>query len=340
MKAALGKGGAMRVWLWGAVAALALGAADWGAGALLAQGARAALADLAARGQGGAEAVAAMGFPGAIGVDVRGLSLRDEGAGWGWLVPQASVTAHVWSPLDWRADLALPQRVIVAGNRFALSGAEAALKVDLGLGPALPVAQASLNLSQAALTYEAASAPSLASQSIEIDIEKKHITKVYALSGRVFGLSLPPRLAASLSPQAHLSDRIETITLRADLGFTAPLSLLSDTSPELISLDLTEARLVWDGHVLAAAGELVIASDGMPEGTITLAIGDVPVWIELAVSARILPPERRDMLATMGAYLTAQSDDGMARVPLSFEHGRMSLAAIPLGPAPRLRQRQ
>jgi hypothetical protein len=115
------------------------------------------------------------------------------------------------------------------------------------------------------------------------------------------------------------------------------LAAFAKAPPRLAALDLTGAELLWDGHRIAAAGPLSFAADGTPEGTILISLTDWPVWLDLALAAGLLPPERKPMLAAVGQYLAAQSKDGTVQVPLSFARGRMTLAAVPLGPAPKFR---
>lgn len=326
----------MRGLVWGGLTAGLVVASVWGAGQGLALLAGRGLADLAQAGRGGFESVTASGFPERIGVTVTGLRLADPLAGLEWQAPQAQITAPVWAPLRWSADLALPQRVTFAGQRFRLAGESTALALRPGLGADLPLDRADLMLVAPSLTHEAAARPSLAAQSVEISLQSGEDPGQYRLEAAVRALALPPRLAARLTPQAALSDRIEHLTLQAGLRFDTPLAAFAKAPPRLTLLDLTGAELLWDGHRIAAAGPLRFAADGSPEGTILISLTDWPVWLDLALAAGLLPPERKAMLTAVGRYLAGQSTDGSVQVPLSFARGRMTLAAVPLGAAPKL----
>jgi hypothetical protein len=209
----------MRLWALGVLTAGLVVAAVWGAGQGLALLAGRGLADLAQTGRGGFESVAASGFPDRIGVIVTGLRVSDPLAGLDWQAPQARITAPVWAPLRWSADLALPQRLTFAGQRFRLAGESTALGLRIGLGWALPLGRADLVLTAPSLTHEAAAHPSLAAQSVEISLQSGDDPGQYRLEGAVKALALPPRLAARLTPQVSLPDRIEHLTLQACLRF-------------------------------------------------------------------------------------------------------------------------
>jgi hypothetical protein len=281
--------------------------------------------------------VAATGFPARLGVSVAALHLDDPASGFRWQLPQLDLAAPVWAPLDWQAQAALPQWLTLAGQRFELTGDSAAAAARFGLGPDLPLRGAGLHLAAPSLRAEAATGPSLAAQRLDVDVTSQDDPGSYQVTARLDALALPPGLVKTLAPGAQLPDLIERLSVEASVAFVQPLAALAQTGPKLRSVSLTEAALVWDGHRLSASGGVTVAPDGTLAGTITLAVSDWPVWLDLALAAGLVPPERKPMLASMAGYLAKQSPDGAVRVPLSFANGWMSLAALPLGPAPKLR---
>lgn len=329
----------MRVWVWGVVLAGGLALADWGAGQGLAAWLRAAVA--------GSKTVAAQvsaeGFPARVGVRLDAPRLTEAGRTV-LALERATITAPVWNPLSWRLDLPLPQRIILQGLPFELTGAAAALRLDLAPGPELPLAGIALGIDRPALRVEAAGAPSLAAESIALRLQPTADPRVFRLTGAIAAPELPPGLAGALSRQAGLAtplpDRLDRIALEAGVELAQPPALLAPAPAALTAVDLRRADLIWGGHRIGVSGRLSITPAGWPEGTLMIALGDFPVWLDLALAAGLVPPERKTMLAAMGEYLARQSPDGSVRLPLSFAQGRMSLAAIPLGPAPRLAQRQ
>lgn len=330
----------MRVWVWGVVLAGGLVLADWGAGQGLAAWLRGALDG---SGAAGAAQVTATGFPTRIGVQLQAPHLTEAGRTV-LALERAGITAPVWNPLSWRLDLPLPQRITLQGLPFEATGTRAALQLDLAPGLDLPLAGIALDIDRPALRLAAAKAPSLAAESVDLALRPTGEPRSYRLAGEIVGAALPPGLAAGLSRQAGLArpvpDRLEQLSLDAGVVLAQPLALLSPAPAVLTALDLRRAELVWGGHRISVSGPLTLRPDGTPEGTLMIALSDFPVWLDLGLAAGLVPPERKAMLAAMGDYLARQSPDGSVLLPLSFAKGRMSLAAISLGPAPRLVQRQ
>jgi len=322
----------MRIWGWGLVLAGALTTASWGAGQALTYAAREALAA-----RGSVAAAVAIGFPKRIGTRLSDVTQSDPASGLVWQAKGIDLSAPVWAPLDWRADLALPQSLSWTGNRFTLGGRAARLDAGFGLGLSVPLRKAAIALQQASLTAEAAHSPSLALQSLDLMLQSEGAPERYQLSGEIAALALPKGLAQMLAPKAALPDTIERLSLAATLAFDRPFGVLEPAAPLLTALDLGGAELLWDGHRIGVSGQLTVSEAGTPEGTLTIALTDWPVWLDLGIETGIFPPQRRPMLETMAAYLAKQSKDGSVQLPLSFANGAMSLAAIPLGPAPRLR---
>lgn len=327
----------MRGLVWAAVVAGGAVLADWGAGQGMALWLRGALDGSETA---GAAQVTAIGFAARIGVQLDAPWVANAGMR-AVALDRATITAPVWNPLAWTLDLPLPQRVELQGLPFALTGTAAALTVAAAPAPDLPLAGITLRLQAPALQLEAAKAPSLAAESVDLALRSAEAPRLYQLSGTITGAALPPGLAAALSRQAGLErplpDRLEQLTLAARLDLVQPVTLLSPAPAALSALDLRRAELVWGGHRISVSGRLAVSPDGTPEGTMTIALSDFPVWLDLALAAGLVPPERKAMLSAMGAYLSKQSPDGSVPLPLSFANGWMSLATIPLGPAPRLR---
>lgn len=318
----------MRLWGWSVTVLALAGLASWGGGQLVVQGARAGLAELAVSGQGSAEAVQAMGFPLAVGAQIKGLRLTDPALGaLEFAAVQAS--APLWSPLDWRAVPDLPAQVTLAGQSFTLEADAAEGGLRLGLGADLPLANAALSLTAAALTAKGATAPVLAVQSLSLAASGAGAR--YAVEAGAQALTLPPQVSTALA----LPNTVETFTASGTLSFAAPVALVTAALPQLTEIDLTQAHLLWGGHGVSASGKLTISAQGGPEGTILLATKDWSAWLEVAQAAGLIERERMPMLMSLGAYMAGQSGTGEVQLPLTFAKGMMSLGPLPLGPAPR-----
>jgi len=310
-------------------------AASWGGGEIVARGASAAFAQLAAEGRGAVAQVSATGFPLRIGARLSGLELADPAAGLHWTVPAAQVAAPLWAPLDWRADLEVPQELEVGSQHFRLTATQAQGDLGLGLGVDLPLRRAALRLGAPALQAEAASAPALAAETLTLVATGEGAS--YAIDARAQALSLPPGFAARLAPGADLPDTIEMVTAAGVLDFASPVALRQTVAPALTGLRLDAARIRWGGQEVSASGQLAIDARGRPEGTINFATKDWAGWLKVAVAAGLVRREQVPMLTSLGTYLAAQSPEGAVTVPLAFAGGLMSLGPVPLGPAPVLR---
>lgn len=321
----------MRFLKWIAVLALLAVAAGWGAGQLIAQRLAAALSG---DGPATAETVRATGFPARIGVDMDALTVPFEGGA--WQVPRLSASAPLWAPLHWAVAPALPQQLTFGQMRFALTADTASGGIELAPGIDLPVAGATAHLVAPALTYEAAAVPSLAARSLDLTLRRGD---GYALEARIAGLSFPEGLMASLTPQAKLPDAIDSITLRGTLGLDHPLAL-AGAPARLTMIAIDDGQLLWGGRALAVSGRVTIGAEGTPEGTMTFTTRDWRDWLEFAIGGRLVDPGLEQILTTLAGLMAQQSPDGTLTLPLTFRDGRMSLGPVPLGPAPRLGQRQ
>ncbi|MFT3690282.1 DUF2125 domain-containing protein [Paenirhodobacter sp.] len=304
----------MRIVKWIAVLALIAVAAGWGAGQMIAGRLAAALTEGPAR----AEAVTASGFPTRIGVEITGLDVPLEGGR--WTAPHLRASAPLWNPLRWTITPAQPQGLILGGLPLTLSGpAEGQVTVT----PGLSVAAAQARLTDPALALDGA--PWIAASDLDATLTRDDGAR-YRLAARLAGLTLPPET------------RIDSLTLTGGLEFDHPLAL---TAPaRLTGLRIDAGELFSGGRALKVAGAVTVRPDGNLDGTLTFTSRDWLDWLHLAIGGRLVDPGLEQILTTMGTLLAQQSPDGVLALPLVFRDGRMTLGPVPLGPAPRLDQRQ
>ncbi|WP_223635814.1 DUF2125 domain-containing protein [Rhodobacter sp. TJ_12] len=327
----------MRIWGWMVLAAGLAAATSWGGSAALVQGVRSGFAQLETRGQGQVATVAAQGFPLAMGAALQGVRLTDPAQGIDWQIPALTLSAPLWAPLDWQADLALPQNLLLGGVPFVVAGQGAKLDLALGLGRDLPLRGGGLALRELSLTGAGAAVSSIAVDSVFLRVEPGNGAGRYEISGQAQAITLPPRLAAALSPQALFPDRLDRVSLSASVATEPPLALLARTAPRLTAVDIAAGELVWGGYRLGVSGALTVSEAGWPEGTLMLAISDWQAWLALARGTGMLRADQMRMLTALAQGLAGQSADGVIRLPVSFAGGTMFFAGLPIGPAPRLR---
>ncbi|RWR10133.1 DUF2125 domain-containing protein [Sinirhodobacter populi] len=328
------KGAGMRFAGWiAAIVVLAL-AASWFGGQEIARRAQAALAEMAQMDRARVGSVSAAGFPLRVGVDFRDLALLD---GPQVETPRLVATAPLWNPLDWSGDVSLPMAVTLNGMRFDVTGTQAGGGLRAGYASGWPVRAARIAISDPAATYEAAEIPSLAARDLRLAAVQEG-AGAYRIDAGVDALTLPPGLAASLTPNAKFSDTIETISAQGLVTFSTPFTLSPQpAAPEITALTIDTLRLVWDGHEIGLSGSLTVAPDGRPEGTLNLRLHDWEDWLEFAQGAFNIDRRAMPVLTILGNTLSQGTGDGSIVAPLTFRNGEMALGPVPLGPAPLLR---
>ncbi len=142
-----------------------------------------------------------------------------------------------------------------------------------------------------------------------------------------------------LDPSGSLPDEVETLRLDAEIAFTAPWdrTAIEVARPQPTRIDLRELRASWGRLDLRAAGEVTVAADGTPEGTVAVKAENWREILELAVASGALPERlastvERGLEALAGASGSPETLDA----ELTLRDGRIFYAFIPLGPAPRL----
>ena len=321
----------MRCVGWVVVAALAVPAAGWGLGQVMAQRARLALSGA---GFARAETVEAAGFPARFGLDI-GHLMVPIGAEGHWFAPELRASAPLRAPLHWTLEPSLPQQLTLGGMHFTLTAAKAAGAVSLASRPVLPLQAAAAQLEAPALSYDATGATVLNARAVSASLDAGK-AQTYRMTLRITGLTLPQGVAAALAPRSGLPDTIEDILLSADLAFD-PAPSLAGAPADLREITLTPSRITWGDSGLTASGTVTLDANGQPQGRILLSTRDWRNWLEFLIGSGIVAPDLEQVMTSFATYLAAQSPDGSLQLPLSFSEGMMSLGPVPLGPAPRLR---
>ena len=296
------------------------------------------LAERAAMGEVAEAGIAVRGFPSRF--DTTLSNVRIGFGGWLWEADLFQTLMLAYAPNRAVAVWPGPQRLTdPSGNETVLEGSEARASVRVGVDPALPVTSVTLVARDVAVDGEGWDAllgelriAARAGEGIGAALGED---SQYQLGILFDGLVLPDSATAG----GALPPVLDVLRIDATLDFDGPVALIAESPAELQRITISEITLDWGGVGLTAdGGVLRVDRDGYLNGSLPLELRGYSLIVE-ALGALGFLPERQAGLALAGLSLLAGDDDGIA-VPLSFEGGETRLGPLPLGPAPRLVQRQ
>ncbi|SMX31623.1 DUF2125 domain-containing protein [Actibacterium lipolyticum] len=165
-------------------------------------------------------------------------------------------------------------------------------------------------------------------------------TNVHEIGLDASDITPPADILAQLGLGRAAPAVIEQLKLDAALGFDRPLDrfALEGTPAQINRIELKHTRVQWGDMALRANGDLDVDRAGNLDGSITLGITNWKQVLTLAVNGGLIPQRQAKQIERGLALLSANRDT--LELPLNLRGGVMSLGPIPLGPAPRLRQRQ
>ena len=329
-----GKGPAMRFLLWLMLGLGVLWGGYWVVGSrALDREVNAWFATQAAGGlMIGRDAVSVAGFPNRFDVTVTAPFVMDEASGWGWSAPFVQVFSMTWKPWHMIAAVAPTQDVTTPLGRIVTVTSD--IRASLKLRPGLDLALDQVIIDGKKLSFTS-DGWSMAAGRIELAAA----ADATRLNGVRLGLqaddvTLDPAIAA-LVPD--LGPVIKDTHLDATVQLSVPVDRHLTPAAQVTAVHLAEAYMTWGDLMISGKGDLVRAGDGRAEGEIALSIAG---WQRLpdALSALGVLPDRVKPWVTRALTLLAAGlgEADRLEVPLTFKDGRMSLGALPLGPAPML----
>ena len=296
------------------------------------------LAERAATGEIAEAEIDVRGFPSRF--DTTLSDLRIGFGGWLWEADLFQTLMLAYAPNRAVAVWPGPQRLTdPSGSMTVLEGREARASVRVGVDTALPLTSVTLVARDVAIEGEGWDAllgelrfAARAGEGIGAALGEDSEYHVGVLFD---GLVLPDAATAG----GALPPVLDTLRIDATAEFDRPIALADEVPAALRRIRVAEIALDWGGIGLRAEGGTLRADrEGYLTGSLPLEVRGYPLIVE-ALGALGLLPERQAGLALAGLALLAGDDDGIA-VPLSFEDGETRLGPLPLGPAPRLVQRQ
>lgn len=331
----------MRWLLAGVIAACTLWGGYWFAGAAALKEAAAGAFAGASRGgllaaHGG---LAVNGFPNRFDLTAREVRLADPLAGIGWRAPFVQVLALSYRPHHVIAVWPDRQVVELPGERVEVTSGRMQASLVVVPGPDLALDRATYVAAAVALAGAAGWRLELAELRLALHAAADGGAASYDVGAAALGLAPDPVLHARLDPEGRLPGPIEAVALDATVVLEAPLDrhALGGAAPRITRIELREARAVWGGLALRAAGSLTVGADGLADGRIDIAADDWEGILALAVRAglvaeRVAPTYAR----ALAAMDEGGGGEGRLEVPLVMSGGRMRLGPLILGPAPRI----
>ena len=284
------------------------------------------------------DSMAVRGFPNRFDLTVNGLHLADPATGWGWDAPFAQLFAMTWKP--WHLIAALPPSQVITTPLEKVTLTSTRMMGSLVLHPGTDLA---LNR----MVVEGEGLVALSDLGWTVGVEKLVASTSEDPSRRFshrVGLNVtrltPDAAVSGLLPD--LPGVVDLIQLDAYALLTAPLDRhAGKTLPQLTGIELDALEIRWGGLWLSAKGSVAVASEGFAEGRIDIRVEN---WRHLPPVLAALGLVKPEVAPTIERALEIMArgslDPQVLDLPLIFKSGRMSLGLLPLGPAPKLAQRQ
>ena len=266
------------------------------------------------------------GFPNRFDLTLSEPRLEDAVSGLGWQAAFVQVFSLTYKPWHVIAAFAPEQRLHWAGHDATLTADK--LQASLIVTPNTALALDRLVIAGDGLRLDLG-AP------LPVTVaEARLATRADPTrpNGHQVGLSLTT--IGGLPALSGVPPVIETISISANLGLTAPLDRFAgQTRPTITSLDLREGLLRWGEVGIFARGSLTTDADGIATGEITLRLEQWRQALNFAAALGIVDPQSVAGLAQAGQFLGASSGTpDVIDLPLGFSARGVTIAGFTVAP--------
>lgn len=277
------------------------------------------------------------GYPYRFDLRVEEPALASRNGRVAWSAPDLRVFALAYRPnhliVHWPAE----QRLTIDGVAHDIRSTGMEASAIVGLATQMPLERTA---------FAAADMSVVGENGWSLDIGEAHLATRTAEDGTpdahdvVLTLSrLAPQgaLQQRLDPAGRMPDLIEELKLEGRATFDRPIDrqTLEGQTPRLMALKLSNTGFGWGGADIRLAGDLSFDSAGLGNGTLTVSVSGWRQVLDLAISAGVVPDNRRATLERAlelveKANLSARS----LQIPLAVRQGTISLGPIPVAALP------
>lgn len=270
--------------------------------------------------------VSVAGFPNRFDLTVTGVSAVDTASGLGWSAPFVQVFAMGWKP--WHLIAALPneQEITFQDQRVSVGSARM-------MGSLLLVPGADLALSETVVEGEGLMLHSSLGWQGAADKAVVSTRATGQGNAHRFGLAVTRIAPGVLVQDVGLPAVIDAVRVDAVLGFSAPLDRhAGQTQPQVISVDLREARVDWGDLGLIATGQIAPDAAGFAAGEVAVQVTGWQVLPGVLRGLGLIEPEFEPKLM-QGLELLSGGQDNVS-VTVQARDRQVFMGPLPLGPAP------
>ena len=260
------------------------------------------------------------GFPNRFDTEVTDIDVTTPDGLWGLAAPFVQVFALAYRPNEVIVvpDRQMTLRTPVGPVEIASGDLRASARVGVSTRPDLVNA----TLVGSDVTARAEALVATLSQG-QLAMRQASRTDSYDLAATLRGLAVT---GTDIDPR--LPGRIDTLDLDATVTLDRPVA----EGGRLVAATLRRTEIAWDDIRVDVTGEIAVAPDGQPTGTLNLALDG---WRDLLTLATEFGLPRSQAVLLSGG-LSGLEQDGRANVPLTLRDGMLWFGTVPLAPLPRL----
>lgn len=279
------------------------------------------------------------GFPNRFDTTITDLTLADPRSGVAWSAPIFQILALSYKPHHVIAVWPESQIVSSPNQNIEVLAEKFLGSVKFFPGISLALNESTVELSALSLASSAGWTGQLETGQVSFRATPA-AQNSYDIYFGARNMTLPERIRAMAAETDLVSDRAETLVLRATLRFTAPWDryAIEVARPQITAIDLELAQGTWGELDLQATGSLEVDTAGIPSGEINIRATNWREILGLGRSAGIVPPQLAPLIES-GLSMVARlsGNPNTIDAPLVFTDGHMLLGGlINLGPAPQL----